>query len=126
YIKQAAQRAMQAGYTFYTENAGLPSLRRAIARKAAELHGVDLDPAGEILVTASGVQALKVSIRCVIDPGDEALVLSPNWPNASAIVEMFGGNPIEVPMQQQAGRFAIDFAALEAAVTPRTRLLVYT
>ena len=54
YIKQAAIRAMDDGYTFYTENAGLPSLRRAIAEHYRRLQGVELDPAGEIVVTASG------------------------------------------------------------------------
>src|SRR5947207_5522721 len=60
YIKQAAVRAMAEGYTFYTENAGLPSLRRAIAASYQRLHGVTLDPASEIVVTASGVQALNL------------------------------------------------------------------
>jgi len=50
-------------------NAGLPSLRKALARYYAELHGVDLDPVSEISVTASGVQALNVAIRSVLDPG---------------------------------------------------------
>ncbi|MEZ4637655.1 MAG: pyridoxal phosphate-dependent aminotransferase [Caldilineaceae bacterium] len=126
FIKAAATQAMQDGFTFYTENAGLPSLRRAIAAKTEELHGVTLNPADEVLITASGVQALNVAIKCVIDPGDEALVLSPNWPNASAIVEMFGGKTVEIPMLSAGGRFVIDFAALEAAVTPRTRLLAFT
>ena len=79
---------MQDGYTFYTENAGLPSLRRAIAENYRRLHGVELDPASEIVVTASGVQALNVGIRCVLDPGDEALVLTPAWPNGSSSVMM--------------------------------------
>jgi len=87
---------------------------------------VRLDPAREILVTASGVQALNVSIRCVIDHGDEALVLSPNWPNGSAIVEMFGGAAREIPLVRQASRYTVDFDALAAALSPRTRLLLYT
>jgi aspartate aminotransferase len=126
FIKAAATQAMQDGFTFYTENAGIPSLRQAIAHKVAELHRVELDPMGEVLITASGVQALNVAIKCVIDPGDEAIVLSPNWPNAGAMVEMFGARNVEVPLQQRSGRFEIDFAALEAAVTERTRLLAYT
>ena len=88
YIKQAAVRAMDEGYTFYTENAGLPSLRRAIAENYRRLQRVELDPAGEIVVTASGVQALNVGIRCALDPGDEALVLTPAWPNGSSSVTM--------------------------------------
>src|SRR5713101_6478609 len=60
YIKQAAIRAMQDGFTFYTENAGLPSTRAAIAAHYRTLQHVDLDPASEIVVTASGVQALNL------------------------------------------------------------------
>src|ERR1700732_1421094 len=52
YIKRAAQKAMAEGFTFYTENAGLPSLRKALARYYLELHSVELDPATEIVVTA--------------------------------------------------------------------------
>jgi len=125
FIKAAAEEAMAKGYTFYTENAGLPSLRAAIAAQYADLHGVDVIPE-EVLVTASGVQALNVSIQCMIDPGDEAIVLTPNWPNASAIVTMFGGRPVEVPFGFDGVRFVIDFEAVEAALTPKTRLLIYT
>src|SRR5579862_9019036 len=88
YIKRAAQKAMADGYTYYTENAGMPSTRKMLARHYSELHGVEIDPAREIVVTASGVQALNVGIRCLLDPGDEALVLTPAWPNGSAIVQM--------------------------------------
>src|SRR6266478_6126837 len=63
FIKRAAQKAMADGFTFYTENAGLMSLRQALARYYADLHGVTLDPASEITVTASGVQALSTSLR---------------------------------------------------------------
>ena len=125
YLKDAAYRAMNEGFTFYTENAGLPSLRKAIANNYAELHQVQVNPADEIVITASGVQALNVSIRCVIDPGDEALVLTPNWPNGSAMVSMFGGHPIEIPLAWNNGRYEIDFAALEKALTSKTRLLIY-
>ncbi|HSM79316.1 MAG TPA: pyridoxal phosphate-dependent aminotransferase [Bryobacteraceae bacterium] len=126
YIKRAAQKAMADGFTFYTENAGLPSLRKALARYYSELHGVDLDPAGEIVVTASGVQALHLAIRCVLDPGDEALVLTPAWPNGSANVAMANAKAVEVPQPLAGDRYQIDFDALEAAVTPRSRLLIYT
>jgi len=126
YIKQAALRAMEQGYTFYTENAGLPSLRRAVGEYYRRLQGVDLDPAEKIVVTASGVQALQVAIRCMLDPADEALVLTPAWPNGSSIVAMANGVPRQVPHPLCGGRYVIDFDALEAAVTPRTRMLLYT
>ncbi|MEZ4658815.1 MAG: pyridoxal phosphate-dependent aminotransferase [Caldilineaceae bacterium] len=131
YIKDAVVRAIAEDQTFYSENAGLPSLRAAIAAKYAQLQNVQLDPMREVMVTASGVQALNVGIRCVIEPGDEALILSPNWPNSTEIVRMFGARPVEIPLVTGADargveRFQIDFAGLEAAVTDRTRLLVYT
>ena len=126
YIKRAAQKAMADGYTYYTENAGMPSTRNALARYYHEMHGVELDPAREIVVTASGVQALNVGIRCLLDPGDEALVLTPAWPNGSAIVTMANAVVKQIPHLLAGGRYEIDFGALEAAVTPRTRMLLYT
>jgi aspartate aminotransferase len=126
YIKDAATRALQEGFTFYTHNAGLPSLRQAIAEKYHELHRISLCPESEIVVTASGVQALNVAIRCLLDPGDEALLLTPAWPNASAIVRLCSGMPREIPLVLDATRYQIDFEALEAETNSRTRLLVYT
>ena len=125
FIKAAAVRALNEGYTFYTENAGLPALRQAIAEKYRELHEVRLDPRTEILVTASGVQALNVSIRCAIDPGDGAIVLTPNWPNATAIVNLYAGAAREVALAWDGRRYTLDLSAIEAALTPRTRLIVY-
>jgi aspartate aminotransferase len=126
YIKRAAVEAMENGYTFYTENAGLPSLRRAIAEHYRRLHGVDLDPSGEIVVTASGVQALNVAIRCALDPGDEALVLTPAWPNGTSSIMMANARAKQIAHPLCGDRYVCDFDALEAAVKPRTRLLLYT
>src|SRR5574341_257832 len=97
FIKQAASRALSEGYTFYTENAGLPSLRRALAAHYRRLHGIELDPETEIVIHASGVQALNMGIRCVLDPGDEALVLTPAWPNGSASIAMANAVAVEIP-----------------------------
>ena len=126
FIKRAAIQALADGFTFYTENAGLPSLRRAIARQYRELHHVELDPSTEIVVTASGVQALNVGIRAVLDPGDEALVLTPAWPNGSSNVAMANAIVRQIPHPLHGDRYGIDFDALAAAITPRTRLLLYT
>ena len=126
YIKQAANRALADGFTFYTENAGLPSLRRAIADSYRRLHDVELDPAGEIVVTASGVQALNLGIRCALDPGDHAIVMTPAWPNGTSCAMMANAAVTQLAHPLCGDRYVIDFDALEAAVTPRTRLLLYT
>jgi aspartate/methionine/tyrosine aminotransferase len=126
FIQEAAMDALRAGYTYYTENAGLTTLRSALAGHYQRLHGVTLDPASELVVTASGVQALHLGIRGVLDPGDEAIVLSPAWPNGCAIIRMANAVPVEFPLTVREGRYTMDFEALEAAVTPRTRLLLVT
>jgi len=126
YIKQAALKALEEGYTFYTENAGLPGLRRDLADYYRRIQGVELDPQSEIVVTGSGVQALNVSIRCVLNPGDEALILTPSWPNHSSNVSMDNAVPLHIPLLLQEERYAIDFDAIELAITSRTRLLIYT
>ena len=126
YIKRAAVRALDDGHTYYTENAGLPSLRAAIAAHYRRFHQVELDPAGEIVVTASGVQALNVALRTLLDPGDEALVLTPAWPNGASIIAMANAVARQIPQPLCGARYRVDFDALERAVTPRTRLLLYT
>lgn len=126
HIKRAAAQALEDGYTFYSENAGLPGLREDLAAYYRRTQTVELDPRSEIVVTASGVQALNVAIRCILNPGDEALVLTPAWPNGAAIIRMDSAVPVETPFLLQGDRFCVNFAALEAAVTSRTRLLVYT
>ncbi len=126
YIKRAAARALEEGYTFYSENAGLPGLRQDLADYYRRVQDVDLDPRSEIVVTASGVQALNVTIRCVLNPGDEAIVLTPAWPNSAANIWMDNAIPMEIPLLLRGDHYAVDFDSLEAAVTPRTRLLVYT
>ena len=126
YIKQAAIRAMQDGFTFYTENAGLPSTRRALATHYQKHHGVELDPMREIVITASGVQALNLGIRCALDPGDEAIALTPAWPNGSANAMLANATVHEIPHPLCGDRYRIDFDALERTVNSRTRLLIYT
>ena len=126
YIKAAAVKALEEGYTFYTENAGLPGLRKDLAEYYRKVQGVEIDPLAEVVVTGSGVQALNVAIRCVLNPGDEALVLTPSWPNHSGNVWMDNAVPVDIPLLLRNDRYAVDFEALNAAITPRTRLLIYT
>lgn len=126
FIQQAAAEALRAGFTYYTENAGMPALRETLATHYQRLHGVTLNPATEMVITASGVQALFMAIRGVLDPGDQAIVLSPAWPNGCSIIRMCNAHPVEFPLTVSGGRYTIDFPALERVVTPRTRLLLVT
>jgi aspartate aminotransferase len=126
FIVEAAAQAMRDGYTRYSHNAGLPMLRTELAAYYARLHGVRLDPETEIVVTASGLQALHLALRAVIDPGDEVLVLSPAWPNGSNIVALSHGVNVDVPFVLGADRYEIDFARLDELAGPRSRALLVT
>ena len=106
FIKRALDKAVRDGFTYYTSNAGLMSLREIIARHYEDRHQVKLDAASEVMVTASGVQALNLTIRCVLDPGDEAIVLTPAWPNGASMATLIGANAIEIPQPLVGNRFS--------------------
>ena len=82
-------------------------------------------PAADDLVTAQAGPP-GAAQRVIVGPGDEALVLTPSWPNGPSIIQMSHGIVKEIPQPLIGDRYAIDFEALERAVTPRTRLLLYT
>src|SRR5260370_41767952 len=73
FIKRAATKALADGFTYYTANAGLPSLRRAIADQYQLLQNVQLDPESAIVITASAVHALNAGFRPFLAPGDTTL-----------------------------------------------------
>ena len=123
FIKDAGCRAIRSDLTYYTPNAGVPALRRAIAAQVGRLHGVELDPMREVVVTASGMVALVLACQATVGPGDSAVVLTPLWPNVASAVRVAGAEAIEVPLALEAGGFELDLARIEAAIRPNTRLL---
>ena len=123
FIKEAARRAIDANLTFYTPNAGYPALREAIAGQIQALHGVDLDPMREVVVTASGMVALLLACQATVGPGDSAVVVTPLWPNVAAAVRSAGARAIEVPLGLDSHGFHLDLDRIEAAIEPETKLL---
>ncbi len=123
YIKDAARRAIAENRTYYTPNAGYPEVRRTIADHVAALHGVSVDPATQVVVTASGMNAIVLAVQATVGPGDSAIVLGPLWPNTAAAIRVAGAQAIEVPLAFDPAGYQLDFDRLEAAVQPNTRLL---
>ncbi len=123
YIKDAAKRAIDENKTFYTPNSGYLEVRHAIAEHLAELHGADVDPTRQIVVTSSGMNAILIAVQATLGPGDSALVLSPMWPNTAAAIRVAGAEAIEVPLAFHAEGYRLDFDLLESSVRPDTRLL---
>ncbi|HOM15143.1 MAG TPA: pyridoxal phosphate-dependent aminotransferase [Rubrivivax sp.] len=114
--------AMREGLNQYPPMAGVPALREAIAAKAATLYGHRYDPGSEVTVTAGATQAILTAVLCCVHPGDEVIVLEPCYDSYGPSVELAGGTVVRVPLAP--GSFAPDFAAIEAAITPRTRAIM--
>jgi aspartate/methionine/tyrosine aminotransferase len=119
FISDAAAASLAAGHTFYTYNRGIPDLRRALSDYYARHFGKVLPPE-HFYVVGSGMQAIKLSIEAVCKPGDEAVYLSPAWPNFAAAVGLAGATPVPVELEFADGRWSLDAERLKAAITPKT------
>lgn len=121
-IIEEACRQMKAGFTHYTVGQGLPELRQRIARKLLEENAAPYDP-DEIIVTPGGKNAIYLAISTLLNPGDEVLYLDPAWVSYVPMIEAAGGKAVPVVLSYENG-YRIEAAALEAAVTARTKLLI--
>jgi aspartate aminotransferase len=121
-IKDAAIRAIEAGETKYTDVAGTPALRRAVAEKFRRDQGIDYAPE-EVIVSTGGKQVIFNALLATIDDGDEAIIPTPCWVSYPDIVALAGGVPVYVPCGPN-NRFKMTAEALEAAITPRTKWLI--
>lgn len=111
-----------AGHNQYAPMAGLPALCEAIAARIARKHGVAVDAAGEITVTAGATESLFAAIQAVVRVGDEVVVLDPSYDSYGPAVQLAGGRLVRVPLSPP--EFAIDHDRLARAFGSRTRLLV--
>ena len=122
FIVEAAIKALRDGVTRYGPAAGDPQLREAIANKLTRDNGIP-STAANVLVTNGGKQAIFNLFQVVLNPGDEVLIPSPFWLSYPEMARLAGAEPVTVPASAETG-FRLDLEALEAAITPRTRLLV--
>lgn len=123
HIIEAGRQALADGKTTYTAWAGLIELRRAIAAKLARDNGIHADPETEILVTTGAQEGMMVVLQALLNPGDEAIIHSPYYDEYRRDVMLAGATIVPVTTAM-ADNFEIDPAALEAAITPRTKLII--
>ena len=114
--------AMQAGHNQYPPMPGIPQFRQAIATKIETLHGRSYNPADEITITAGATQGIITAILATVHPGDEVVVLEPCYDSYVPNIDLAGGVAVRVPLKP--GSFRPDFAAIGAALTPKTRAIV--
>ncbi|KAB7648296.1 pyridoxal phosphate-dependent aminotransferase [Polymorphobacter fuscus] len=122
HIKEAAKAALDAGIVHYGDFRGTLALRAALAAKLRDFNGLDYD-VDEVLVTNGLTHASFAAFMAAIDPGDEVILLEPYYPQHVGKTELAGGRVVTVPLDAANG-FAISRAAIAAAITPRTRMIV--
>ncbi|MBF8289095.1 MAG: Aspartate aminotransferase, partial [Chloroflexi bacterium] len=121
-IREAAKRALDAGFTHYPPYFGLPALREAIAADASARKDISVK-ADHVVVTPGAKPVMYYAMLALIEPGDEVIVPDPGYPIYESMVRFAGGTPIPLPIRQER-EFRADLDELESLVTKRTRMLV--
>ena len=123
HVRESAVFALERGVTHYTSNLGYLELRKALARYAAKMFGTQYDPQSEVLITVGVSEALDLALRALLNPGDEVLFHEPCYVSYRATILFAHGVPRAVSTRPENG-FRLTREMLEAAVTPRTKVLM--
>ncbi len=126
-LVDAVTTAMQAGHNQYAPMPGVALLRERIAAKVETLYGKRYDPVTEVTVTAGATQAIITAILALVHPGDEVIVIEPVYDSYVPSILLAGGVPVAVGMRPPAAagdNFTVPWDVVEAAVTPKTRLVI--
>ena len=123
FICEAASEALRRGETFYTFKSGIPPLRAALAAYLSRLHAKPVAPE-RVVVTSAGMSAIMLACQCLVEPGDNVVILSPVWPNINAAVELLGGEARAVGLTPtEAGGWRLDLDRLLGACDAQTRAI---
>jgi len=122
-IIEAAREALSAGQNQYARSMGHLPLVEALADRIRAWHGLEYDPVSEVVVTSGASEAIASSVLGLVEPGDEVILIEPFYDSYPACVAMAGGVVRTCPLCPP--RFELDLDALEALVSPRTRLLLF-
>ncbi len=123
HIRDEGIYALEKGRTFYTSNAGLNELKEEICVYLKRRYGMDYCAANEILVTVGGSEAIDVAMRVMLDPGDEVLIPQPSYVSYLPCASMADGVPVVIELKAE-NDFKLTKEELEAAITPKTKILV--
>lgn len=124
HICEAAKKAIDEGFTFYTAVPGTLELRKAIAAKFKRDNGLEYSPE-QIVVSTGAKQSLINVVLCLVNPGEEVIVPAPYWVSYAAMVELAEGKMVNIFTNIDQD-FKITAAQLEAAITPKTRMVIFS
>jgi len=123
HIREATIYAIQKGFTSYTSNLGYMPLRRSVCRYVAERFGPSYDPATECIITVGVSEGLDLALRAILNPGDEVVYHEPCYVSYAPSIAMAHAIPVAVVTKEET-QFALDPAAMEAAITPKTKVML--
>ena len=123
HICKAAKDALDKGYTKYVAAAGLPALKKAVAKKLKTENGLDYDPS-QIIISNGAKHSIFNAVFATINPGDEVLIPKPYWLTYPEVVKSCGGVPEYIYATPRHG-YKITAAQVEAAIRPQTKMLIF-
>lgn len=123
HIRDEAIYSLEKGRTFYTSNAGLKELKIEISRYLERRFGMSYDYGTETIVTVGGSEAIDIAMRAMLDPGDEVLIPQPSYVSYLPCAVLANGVPVVIELQAE-NEFRLTAEQLEAAITPKTKILV--
>lgn len=123
HIREEGINSLERGRTFYTSNSGLKELRQEISKFLDRHYHLQYDPMKEMLITIGGSEGIDIAMRAMLDPGDEVLIPQPSYVSYVPCAILANGVPVPVELKAE-NEFRLTAEQLEAAITPRTKLLV--
>ncbi len=123
HVREAAISSLEKGHTSYSSNTGMIELRRAISDYLNEKYSISYDPEHQILVTIGASEGIDISLRAIVNPGDEVLVVEPSYVSYKPCVSMCGGVPVPVTTYEE-NDFKVTPAELESKITPKTKAII--
>lgn len=121
-IKEAASRALNAGYTHYTPSAGIPELRQAIADYISTTRNIPVSPE-EVVVTPGAKPIMFFSILALVNPNEEVLYPNPGFPIYESLINFVGAKPVPIPLKEE-NDFSIDSEYVKKMITKKTKMII--
>lgn len=122
FIRDAAKKALDDGYTYYTSNYGTEGLRQAIAEKFNRDNGLSMEMS-DIIVTVGANQAVSIAMTALLDPGDEVLVPNPSWLHYFYCAELAGAKTVSYPLLEE-NEFNVRIEDIEKLISPKTKMII--
>ena len=122
-IREEGIYTLEKGKTFYTSNAGLKELKIEICKYLDRKVNVQYNYQNEVIVTVGGSEGIDIALRAMLDPGDEVLIPQPSYVSYLPCTVLADGVPVTIPLQEK-NEFKLTAEELEAAITPKTKVLI--